>query len=156
MASETSRALAFGALTLGLALALLTWQTVRIPRHAPHRVVAELRLAQAAAVLLAFSSAFLAGLAASQAGPVAALDMACAVLAAGLALMTLVRDPRAALTWLGAGFLARAVLDLVHLLAWLPAVADARIFTGSLVANLFAAACCVLPLARAPLGPPRR
>ena len=65
-----------GAGTLVTALAVLTWQTVRIPGHAPHRVVAELRLAQAAAVLLAFSAAFLAGLGASAPGPVAALDMA--------------------------------------------------------------------------------
>ncbi len=151
MASETSRALLIGALTLGAALTVLTWQTVRIPGYAPHRVVAELRLAQAGAVLLAFSAAFLAGLAASGPGPVAALDMACAVLACGLALMTLVRDARAALAWLGGAFLARSALDLSHLLGWLPHVAPGAVVGGSLVANLWGAACCVLPLARTPL-----
>ncbi|BCS34484.1 hypothetical protein TBR22_A37110 [Luteitalea sp. TBR-22] len=152
MASEATRALLAGAATLVLALAALTIQTLRIPGHAPHRVVAELRLAQAAAVLLAFSAAFLAGMGASAAGPVAALDMACAVLACGLALMTLVRDPRAALAWLGAAFLGRAVLDLGHALGWLPPVAAPRgVLAGSLVANLCAAACCALPLLRTPL-----
>jgi len=139
-----------GAGTLVTALAVLTWQTVRIPGHAPHRVVAELRLAQAAAVLVAFSAAFLAGLGASAPGPVAALDMACAVLVAGLALMTLVRDPRAALAWIAAAFLGRAVLDLAHLLGWLPMVAADAVLAGSLVANLGAAGCCGLPLLRTP------
>lgn len=152
MASEASRALLGGAVTLVLALAVLTVQTLRIPGHAPHRVLAELRLAQAAAVLLAFSSAFLAGMAASAPGPVVALDMAVAVLACGVALMTLVRDPRAALAWLGAAFVGRACLDLGHALGWLPPVAaPPGVPFGSLVANLCAAACCVLPLARTPL-----
>jgi hypothetical protein len=150
MASEAGRALLGGALTLVFALAVLTWQTVRIPGHAPNRVVAELRLAQAAAVLLAFSAAFLAGLAASSPGPVAALDMACAVLVCGLALMTLVRDARAALAWLAAAFLGRMILDLVHLPGWLPTVAPRVVLAGSAMANLVAAALCALPLGRVP------
>lgn len=151
MASEAGRALLAGAVTLVTALAVLAWQTVRIPGHAPHRVVAELRLAQAAAVLLAFSAAFLAGLGASAPGPVAALDMACAVLACGVALMTLVRDPRSGLAWLGAAFLGRVILDVAHLLAWLPVVAPGQVLVGSLVANLCAAGCCALPLGRTPI-----
>lgn len=150
MGSEVGRALVGGALTLGAALTVLTWQTVRIPAHAPHRVIAELRLAQAAAVLLGFSAAFLAGLAASGPAPVAALDMGLAVLACGLALMTLVRDPRAGLAWLGAAFLVRGLVDLAHGLDWLPAVAATRVHVGGLVINLWAAACCVLPLSRTP------
>lgn len=148
MASEAGRALAAGALTLVAALAVLTWQTMRIPAHAPSRVVAELRLAQAAAVLLAFSAAFLAGLAASSPGPVAALDMACAVLACGLALMTLVRDPRAALAWLAAAFLGLMILDVLHLPGWLPTNAPGAVLTGRALANLVAAGLCALPLSR--------
>lgn len=150
MASEAVRALLAGALTLVLALATLTWQTLRMPRHAPSRVIAELRLAQAGAVLLAFSAAFLAGMATAAGGPVAALDMACAVLLAGVALMTLVRDARAALGWLAAAFVARAALDTLHLPGWLPGVAPAAVLSGSVVVNLVAAACCGLPLARVP------
>lgn len=150
MGSEAGRALLAGALTLVVALGVLTWQTIRIPSHAPSRVIAELRLAQAAAVLLAFSAAFLAGLAASAAGPVAALDMACAVLACGLALMTLVRDPRAALAWLAAAFLARTVLDLLHLPGWLATPAPTAVLQASAVANLVAAGLCALPLGRTP------
>jgi hypothetical protein len=148
MGSEAGRALAGGALTLLLALAVLTWQTVRIPSHAPHRVVAELRLAQAAAVLLAFSAAFLAGVAASSPGPVAALDMAAAVLFCGLALMTLVRDARAALAWLAGAFLGRTVLGLVHVPGWLATTAPPVIHGASAAANLIAAGLVALPLGR--------
>ena len=151
MASEAGRALLAGALTLVAALAVLTVQTVRIPGHAPGRLVAELRLAQAAAVLLAFSAAFLAGLSASSSGPVAGLDMAAAVLCCGLSLMTLVRDARAALAWIAAAFLGRAILDLCHVLEWLPVVAPTRVIVGSLLANLGAAALVALPLGRMPL-----
>lgn len=151
MASEASRALLGGAVTLVAALLVLTIQTVRLPGYAPARVVAELRLAQAAAVLLAFSAAFLAGLAASSSGPVAALDMAAAVLCCGLSLMTLVRDARAALAWIAAAFLGRAILDLCHTLEWLPTVAPRAVHAGGLVANLVAAALVALPLGRVPL-----
>lgn len=150
MASESARVLAVGAATLVAAFGVLTWQTMRLPAHAPGRVIAELRLAQAGAVLLAFSAAFLAGLAAGGSGPVAALDMGCAVLLCGLALMTLVRDARAALGWLAAAFLARALLDLAHLPGWLPAVAPAVVLQGSAAANLAGAVCCALPLSRVP------
>lgn len=151
MASEAGRALLAGALTLVAALLVLTIQTVRIPGHVPSRIVAELRLAQAAAVLLAFSAAFLAGVSASSSGPVAALDMAAAVLCCGVALMTLVRDARTALAWIAAAFLARAILDLCHLLQWLPIVAPLPVIGGSLLANLSAAALVALPLGRVPL-----
>jgi hypothetical protein len=150
MASEAGRALLGGGLTLIVALTVLTWQTMRIPGQAPSRVVAELRLAQAAAVLLAFSAAFLAGLAASSPGPVAAFDMAAAVLCCGLALMTLVRDARAALAWLAAAFLGRMVLDVVHLPGWLPTTAPTAVLGGSAIANLIAAGLCALPLGRVP------
>lgn len=148
MASEAARALLAGAVTLLAALAMLCWQVLRIPPQAPTRVVAELRAAQAAAVLLAFSAAFLAGLSASAATPVAGFDMAAAVLLCGIALMTLVRDPRAGLAWVAAAFVARAVLDAAHLAGWLPAVAPHAVFLGSALVNLGAATLCALPLTR--------
>ena len=49
-----------------------------------------------------------------------------------------------------AAFLGRAVLDLAHLLGWLPVVADDAVLAGSLLANLDGAACCALPLLRTP------
>ena len=79
--------------------------------------------------------------------PGAGLDMALAVVWCGLALMTLVRDAHAALGWLGAAFVGRALLDLLHLPGWLPGpVADTYV-AGSVVANAVAALCCLAPLA---------
>jgi hypothetical protein len=149
MGSDASRALLLGASTLTAALAYLSWQTMRVPSRHPSRLVAELRLAQAAAVLLAFSAALVAGLsAAHDTVPGAGLDMAFAVVWCGLALMTLVRDASAALAWLGAAFASRALLDLLHLPGWLPGpVADAHL-VGSAVASAVAALCCLAPLAQ--------
>lgn len=147
MGSDASRTLLIGAATLTLALGSLTWQTLRVAPRDPLRLVAELRLAQAAAVLLAFSSALVAGLSAAHESVAGAgLDMALAVVWCGLALMTLVRDASAALGWLAAAFVTRAMLDLAHLPGWLPGpVADAYL-SGSAVANGVAALCCALPL----------
>ena len=150
MGSEAGRALLGGAATLVAALAVLTWQTVRIPGHAPHRVVAELRLAQAAAVLLAFSAAFAGRPRRLRAGPRRGPRHGVRGAGCGLALMTLVRDPRAALAWLGCGLPWRAPSW-----TWRTCSGGCRRWrrgraAGSLVANLCAAACCVLPLGRTP------
>jgi hypothetical protein len=149
MGSDASRALLLGTTTLMVALGYLTWQTLRVPPRHPSRLVAELRLAQAAAVLLAFSAALVAGLsAAHDTVPGAGLDMALAVAWCGLALMTLVRDASAALGWLALAFCGRALLDLLHLPGWLPGpVPDAHV-AGSVVANGVAALCCLAPLAQ--------
>lgn len=149
MASDATRALLLGTTTLTVALAYLTWQTLRMPSQHPSRLVAELRLAQAAAVLLAFSGALIAGIsAAHDAVPGAGLDMALAVLWCGLALMTLVRDATGALSWLATGFAGRALLDLLHLPGWLPGPVDDATLIGSVVANGLAALCCLAPLAQ--------
>jgi hypothetical protein len=147
MGSDATRALVLGAATLTAALAWLAAQALRVPVRHPSRLVAELRLAQAAAVLLAFSAALLAGLSAAHAEvPGAGLDMAFAVVWCGLALMTLVRDASAALGWLAAGFAGRAVLDLLHLPGWLPGPVPRGYLVASAVVNAVAAGCCVLPL----------
>jgi hypothetical protein len=149
MGSDASRSLLLGVATLTVAFGYLTWQTLRVPARHPSRLVAELRLAQAAAVLLAFSAALVAGLsAAHDTVPGSGLDMALAVVWCGLALMTLVRDASAALGWLGLAFVSRALLDLLHLPGWLPGpVADAHV-AGSVAANALAALCCLAPLAQ--------
>lgn len=149
MASEAARALLLGTATLVLALAYLTLQTLRVPARHPSRLIAELRLAQAAAVLLAFSSALMAGLASARDQvPAASLDVAMAVLWCGLALMTLVRDARSALAWLAAAFVGRAAFDLVHVAGWLPGAVPAMHLAVSAAANAFAACCCLVPLAQ--------
>lgn len=147
MGSDATRALVLGAATLTAALSWLAAQTVRVPARHPSRLVAELRLAQAAAVMLAFSAALLAGLSAAHGEvPGAGLDMAFAVVWCGLALMTLVRDASAALGWLAAAFAGRAVLDLLHLPGWLPGPVPAPYLIVSAIVNVVAGACCAVPL----------
>lgn len=147
MASDATRSLLVGSATLTAALVWMTWQTLRVPPRHPSRLVSELRLAQAAAVLLAFSAALVGGLsAAHDTVPGAGLDAAIAVVWCGLALMTLVRDASAALGWLAVGFAGRMVLDLLHLPGWLPGPIPAAHLTGSAVVNTLAACCCAAPL----------
>lgn len=149
MGSDGVRALLLGGLTLTVALGYLTLRTMAVPPQHPSRLVAELRLAQAAAVLLAFSAALMAGLSAAHAGvPGAGLDMALAVVWCGLALMTLVRDASAALGWLALAFAGRAALDLLHLPGWLPGPVASPIVIGSVIANGLASLCCLVPLAQ--------
>jgi len=96
----------------------VTWQAVRsarVPVSSPDRLVAELRLAQLAALLLAFSAAAYIGLAvAHEAQPWVGLDIALAAGFFAVAAATLVRDPRQALTILALAFAAHAILDVAH------------------------------------------
>jgi uncharacterized membrane protein HdeD (DUF308 family) len=108
--------------TILVAFALIgtgvSWQAVRsarVPVNSPDRLVAELRLAQLAALLLAFSAAAYVGLAvAHEAQPGVGLDIALAAGFFAVAAATLVRDPRQALTILALAFAAHAILDVAH------------------------------------------
>lgn len=147
MGSDATRALLLGAATLIVALGWLAVQTLRVPPRHPSRLVTELRLAQAGAVLLAFSAALLAGMSAARPEtPGAGLDMAFAVVWCGLALMTLVRDASAALAWLAGAFAGRAALDLLHLPGWLPGAVPHSHLIVSAIVNALAGVWCALPL----------
>jgi hypothetical protein len=93
----------------------LTWQslrTVAIPVASPDRLVAELRLAQIAALLLALTAGAYIGFAAvHEARAAGALDVVLAVGFFLVAATTLVRDPRSALTILAIAFAVHAVID---------------------------------------------
>lgn len=110
--TETFRTVMIAAVALA---AGLTWQSVRtaaIPIASPDRLVAELRLAQIAALLLALTAGAYIGFAAAHDGRAAgALDVTMAVGFFLVAATTLVRDPRAALTILAIAFAAHAVID---------------------------------------------
>jgi hypothetical protein len=132
----------------------LTWQAVqsaRVPVSSPDRLVAELRLAQVAALLLAFSAGAYIGLAvAHEARPGVGFDVA---LAAGffvVAAATLVRDPRQALTMLALAFAAHAILDVAHRPGWpLPdGVAPRWYSIWCAVYDVYIGALCYLPMLR--------
>lgn len=138
---------AFAALGAGL-----TWQAVRtalVPTGSPDRLIAELRLAQVAALLLSMSSGAYVGLAvAHETLPGVGFDVALAVGFFVAAAATLVRDPHQALTMLALAFAAHAVLDVAHRPGWpLPdGVAPPWYSIGCAMYDVYIGALCYLPI----------
>jgi hypothetical protein len=116
----------------------------------PDRLVAELRLAQIAAlVLVATASAYLGFASTHEAVPGVGLDIALALGFGIVAAMTLVRDPRQALTLLALAFAAHAVLDVAHRPGVLPeAVAPRWYALGCAMFNVYVGAVTYWPILR--------
>lgn len=139
---------AFGALALGF-----TWQAVRtaaVPTSSPERLVAELRLAQMAALLLVLTAGAYIGFAvAHESQPGVGFDVALAIGFLLIAAVTVVRDPRQALTIIALGFAAHAVLDVLHRPGALPAGLTPRWYAiGCAVYDVYLGALCYLPVLR--------
>jgi hypothetical protein len=134
--------------------AALTWQAVRaamVPVSSPERLVAELRLAQMAALLLSLSAGAYIGLAvAHEAEPGVGVDIALTVGFFVTAAATLVRDPRQALTILALAFAAHAILDVAHRPGWLlpDGMAPRWYSIGCAVYDVYIGALCYLPILR--------
>jgi hypothetical protein len=150
MLSEALRTalVAFVALAAGF-----TWQAVKtalIPVSSPERLVAELRLAQMAALLLALvGGAYLGFAVARENQPRVGLDIALAIGFFLVAATTLVRDPRQALTILALAFAAHAVIDVGHRPGWLADDIAPRWYTiGCAIYDLYIGACCYFPILR--------
>jgi hypothetical protein len=139
---------AYAALAAGF-----TWQAARtaaLPTSSPHRLVAELRLAQMAALLLTMAAGAYVGFAVvreNQQG--VGLDIALSVgflVAAGF---TMVRDPRQALTIVAVAFAAHAVVDVAHRPGLLPDALAPRWYSViSAVYDVYIGALCYLPILR--------
>jgi uncharacterized membrane protein HdeD (DUF308 family) len=146
--TEASRTILIAALSVA---AGMTWQGLRtaaIPLTSPDRLIAELRLAQIAAlVLMATAGAYLGFAATHEAQPGVGLDM---TLGFGiLAGVTLVRDPRQALTLLALAFAAHAVVDVAHQPGVLPeGVAPRWYALGCAVFNVYVGAVTYWPILR--------
>ena len=146
---------AFGAALLAaLAIAAgLSWQSVRtaaIPVSSPDRLVAELRLAQMTALLLATTAGAYIGFAVVQetrAG--SGLDIVMAVGFFLASATTLTREPRQALTIIALGFAAHAVLDVSHAAGVLAGrTAPGWYALGCAMFNVLVGAVTYLPLLR--------
>ena len=119
MGTEALRTSVIGFAALAMGLAWLSLRTAAIPVNAPERLVAELRLAQIAALLLALAAGAYVGIAvAHEARPGVGLDIALAIGFFIVAASTLVRDPRHALTILALAFAAHAIVDVAHRPGW--------------------------------------
>ena len=139
---------AFGALALGF-----TWQAVRttaVPTSSPQRLVAELRLAQMAALLLTLTAGAYIGFAVVRENqPGVGLDIALAVGVLVVAAFTMVRDPRQALTIVALAFAAHAVVDIAHRPGILPDGLTPRWYAISCaVYDLYLGALCYFPVRR--------
>lgn len=148
--TEASRTILIAALSVA---AGMTWQGLRtaaIPLTSPDRLIAELRLAQIAAlVLMATAGAYLGFAATHETQPGAGLDIALTLGFGILAGVTLLRDPRQALTLLALAFAAHAVVDVAHQPGVLPeGVAPRWYALGCAVFNVYVGAVTYWPILR--------
>jgi hypothetical protein len=139
-------------LALGL-VAMTAWLSVhalRLVPSSPDRLVAELRLAQLASLVLAFTAAAYVGLAAANPRvPGAGLDVALALGFFVVAVTATLRDPREALTILALAFVGHALLDVLHRPGLLPeALAPHWYVVGCALHNVALGALCYLPVLR--------
>lgn len=132
---------------------VLTWQSIRassIPTSSPQRLVEELRLAQMAALLLTLTAGAYIGFAVVRENdPGVGFDIAIAVIFLLVAALTMVRDPRQALTIIALAFAAHAVVDIAHRPGLLPdALAPRWYAVGCAVYDVLVGAICYLPVLR--------
>jgi hypothetical protein len=119
--TDTFRTLVIAALAIAAGFTWLGVRAAAIPVAAPERLIAELRLAQIAALLLVLTAGVYVGFAvAHESQPGTSIDVALAMGFFLLAAATLVRDPRQALTILALAFAAHAVVDVAHRPGGLP------------------------------------
>jgi hypothetical protein len=148
--SEALRTILVAAVAIA---AVATWQSLRtaaIPATSPERLVAELRLAQFAALLLTLTAGAYIGLAAvREHQPGVGLDIALAIGFLVVAGNTLLRDPRQALTMVALAFAAHAVLDVLHRPGILPdSLAPRWYAVGCAVFDVYIGAVCYFPILR--------
>ena len=142
---------------MGVAFAALGaafgWQSVRtaaIPVNAPERLVSELRLAQFAALMLALTAGAYVGIAVTHEGVRGVgFDVALSVGFFVVAVSTMVREPRQALTILAVAFAAHAVFDVAHRPGLLAGdVAPRWFLIGCAAYDVVIGALCYLPILR--------
>ncbi|HXG54366.1 MAG TPA: hypothetical protein VNJ03_03230 [Vicinamibacterales bacterium] len=132
-----------------------SWQALRaaaIPTSSPERLIAELRMAQVAALVLTVSASAYLGFSASHDERLGVgFDVAFAVGFFVVAAFTMVCDPRQALTILALAFAAHAVLDVAHRPGVLADGVVPRWYTiGCALFNVYIGALCYVPILRRP------
>ncbi len=150
LASEAARALLLVAIALLGGMMWMTWRTLRIPAQAPDRLVAELRLAQFGAVLLALIAGASLGLTAVNEARVGiAIEAALALAFFSIATIAPLRDPREALTLLALAFGAHALAVISHRPGLLPDhIAPTWFIIGVAVTDFLIGVMCYLPVLR--------
>jgi uncharacterized membrane protein len=150
--TEGFRTLAVAVAALAAGFSWQTFRTAAIPSSSPDRLVAELRLAQIAALILTISAGAYIGFAAGHEDQLGVgFDIAFAVGFFVVAAFTLVRDPRQALTVLAVAFAAHALLAVAHRPGILADDIVPRWYTiGCAVFDVCIGALCYIPILRRP------
>ena len=148
--TEAFRASVLAATVLGAALAWLSIGAARTDASSPERLVAELRVAQFAALLLVLVAGAYVGFAiAHETRLGTGLDISLTVGFFVVAAIATNRDPRAALTVLALAFGAHALLDVLHRGGVLAeGIAPAWYVTGCAIYDVLIAGLCYLPVLR--------
>lgn len=148
--SDVLQALLVTAVASGAGFVWLSLRTLQLDTNAPNRLIAELRLAQIGALLLAFvagSYIGFAGVASTAAG--GGLDIALALGFFVVAASAPTRDPREALIILATAFVAHAVVDILHRPGALSVgIVPQWYLIGCAVYNIAIGALCYLPVLR--------
>ena len=148
--SDVLQALLVTAVASGAGFVWLSLRTLQLDTNAPSRLIAELRLAQIGALLLAFvagSYIGFAGVASTAAG--GGLDIALALGFFVVAASAPTRDPREALIILAIAFVAHAIVDILHRPGALSVgIVPQWYLIGCAVYNIAIGALCYLPVLR--------
>ena len=138
---------AVAALTLATIVAFAA-RAMAAPSTSPDRLVAELRLAQVGALVLALTAGVSMGLALGHAPrPELPVEVALGGMLFLVAAVALFQEPRLALTLVALGFAGHAVTDVMHRPGMLAAdLAGQWYFVGSACLDALVGALCYVPL----------
>ncbi len=150
--TDAARAFLVAAIALAIATIRLSVIATTADPASPQRLIAELRLAQFAALLLVLTAGVYIGFAlAHESTTGSGLDVALGVGFLVLASVAISQSPRRALTLLAVGFAGHAVVDLLHGARVLPAEALPNWYaTACAIYDVAIAAVCYLPIVRRP------
>ena len=140
--SDTARVLLTAALLSSSALAVYVWQLRQLDAGGPERLVAQLRLAQWAALALAALGAMSVGFATASQAASSPADVALGFAFVIAAAFVLQREPREALLISAGAFALQALLTLAHRPHALAPIAPGWFTAGAAIYDVFLAALC--------------
>ena len=148
--TDAARALAVTSILIALAMIRLSRHAIQSDPTSPTRLVAELRLAQFAALVLALIAGAYIGFSLAHAATAdSGIDIALAIGFLMLASVAVTQDPRIALTILATGFGGHAIVDLIHGANVLPAHSLPDWYaTACAIYDVMIAGVCYLPIVR--------
>ncbi|MBM63184.1 MAG: hypothetical protein CL484_09580 [Acidobacteria bacterium] len=150
--TDGARAMAVAFVAIAIVMVRLSRTALKADTNSAASLVAELRLAQFAALVLTLTAGIYIGSALVQESSTGSgLDVALAVGFLVIGSIAVTQDPSNALTLLAAAFIAHAGIDLLHGSQILPGnVLPTWHATASAIYDVAVAAVCYLPVLRRP------